>query len=256
MSPLPDDWGDGYVAAFHAERAGITERVLARSHAAGVDPYAWCAAALGSTEGPLVDVACGSGPLAEHLPGWFGLDLSGDELAVAASAGRGPLLQASADQLPLPDGAVGILACSMSLQVLEPLGAVLAEIGRVLRPGGKAVALLPAARPAGLADTLVYLRVQVALRTRIGYPHDELLRPATLAPLAARSGLTLTSDDHRSFALPLRCDADVDELLASFYLPGVARARLNRARRVLRARLGRDLAIPLRRLVLDRAGPA
>lgn len=254
MGALPDDWSD-YVAAFHAERAGITERVLARSRSAGIDPYTWCAAALGSTEGPAVDVACGSGPMAGHLPGWLGLDRSGDELAVAAAAGRGPLAEASADRLPLPDGAVDVVVCSMSLQVLEPLDAVLAEIGRVLRSGGRAVALLPATRPLALAHALVYLRLQIALGTRIGYPNDRLLRPAALAGLAASSGLTVAGDERRAFALPLRADADVDELLASLYLPGVVPERVARARPVLCARVGHDIAIPLRRVVLERVGP-
>lgn len=46
MASLPDDWQGGHVDAFHAERPGVTERVLSRTHANGIDPYARCAAEL------------------------------------------------------------------------------------------------------------------------------------------------------------------------------------------------------------------
>lgn len=68
MTPRPDDDGwDGYLAAFHAERPGITEAVLGRARSDdGGDPYDWLTDAL-PDQGVVVDIACGSGPLAARV---------------------------------------------------------------------------------------------------------------------------------------------------------------------------------------------
>ena len=245
-------WAEGYLDAFHAASPGITERVLARSRAEGSDPYRWCAAAFGRTGGLVVDLACGSGPLAAHLPAWIGLDTSDAELAAAAALERGPLAKARANQLPLPDRSLSSVVCSMALQVTEPLPAVLAEIARVLRPGGRLVALLPTSPPLRSRDALLYLRLQAALQRRITYPNTSRLRPAALAKAAEAAGLSVTGDERRAFVLPLRTEADVRELVASLYLPEVAPERLDRALKVLNGRIGRDLPIPLRRIVMHR----
>lgn len=251
MHARPCHW-DQYLAGFHAEHPGITERVLARCRSGEIDPYAWCMAAIGPTDAQVIDVACGSGPLADSTPRWLGVDRSAEELAVAASAGRGPLVRTTAERLPVPDGTADAVVCSMSLQVLEPLDAVVAEIARLLRPDGRVVALLPSTRPLHVADALVYLRLQLALRARIRYPNDRLLRPRALARLATRFGLTLRSDERRRFTLPLRSPADITDLVASLYLPGVHRARRERAERVLQTRIGSHLEVPLRRLCFER----
>lgn len=253
--PTDASWAS-YVHGFHAERPGITEHVLARCHADGVDPYGWCAQAVLPRPGPVLDVACGSGPMAAHLAGWIGADASSEELAVAAGRRRGPLLRASATGLPIRTAAIEATVCSMGMQVIDPVADALGEVGRILRRGGRAVVLLPTTRPLPLRHALVYARLQVALRRRIGYPNDELLRPAGLARLAATAGLAVASDVRRAFTLPLRDDADVDELLASLYLPGLGPRRIGAARRVLVRSTGGTLTVPLRRIVLQRTGAA
>lgn len=253
MSPLPRRWDQGYVAAFHAEHEGITERVLSRCRAEGTDPYRWCAAALGRRAERTLDLACGSGPLAAHLPGWVGVDLSTDELSVAAAGGRQPLLQADAAHLPLAARSVDAVACSMALQVVEPLEATFAEMARVLRPSGRVAVLLPASGPLGVADARLYVRLQAALRQRVEYPNTRWLRAKSLAQLATAVGLTVTADERRAFTLPLRSNADIDELVASLYLPGVSPERLARGREVLQTRVRKSITVPLRRVVLNRA---
>lgn len=136
---------EGYVDAFHAASPGITEHVLGRARAEGTDPYRWCAAALGRTGELVADVACGSGPLAAHLPRWVGVDTSAAELDAAAARGRSPVARADVLELPLATRSLDAVVCSMGLQVTEPLPDVLAEIARVLRPGG--IALVYDLRP-------------------------------------------------------------------------------------------------------------
>lgn len=60
-----------YLQQFHAERPGITERILTRCHAHGLDPHEWCAQPLADHDGQIPDLACGSADevLASlHLP--------------------------------------------------------------------------------------------------------------------------------------------------------------------------------------------
>jgi ubiquinone/menaquinone biosynthesis C-methylase UbiE len=47
------------------------------------------------------------------------------------------LLPASADRIPLPDGSVDEVICSLVLCTVDDPAAVLAEVRRVLRPGGR-----------------------------------------------------------------------------------------------------------------------
>ena len=248
-------WAD-YLHAFHAERPGITERILRRCRADGLDPYQWCAQALAAAPGAVLDLACGSGPLAEHLPGWVGVDTSGAELSAARDRGRGPLVLASAASLPVRTAGLEAVVCSMGMQIIDPFDAALAEVARVLRAGGTAILLVPAGGPVPWRDAVVFARLQIALRGRIHYPNDDRLRPAALRDRAAGVGLAITADERQAFVLPLTTRTDADDLLASLYLPSVDADRLEAGRRVLLGQVGRELAVPLRRIVLDRSGAA
>ncbi len=95
MSDDGSDWRQ-YLADFHRERAGVVEAVLSRSFAGEHDhsPYRWLARAVSAGSQLVLDLACGSGPMSRELvqPGRtvVGLDLSADELALAAERGPGP----------------------------------------------------------------------------------------------------------------------------------------------------------------------
>src|SRR5690349_5378934 len=135
---------DEYVEGFHAARPGITESVLRRARDAGTGPYDWLAEVV-PPRGRVLDLGCGSAPLFPMLAGrsWIGLDTSGAELAAARAAGAGPLLRARASAIPLRDASVDVVVCSMSLMVTTPVAQVVAEIARVLRPGGLLAATIP-----------------------------------------------------------------------------------------------------------------
>jgi demethylmenaquinone methyltransferase / 2-methoxy-6-polyprenyl-1,4-benzoquinol methylase len=95
------------------------------------------------------DLAAGTGDLcrdlraAGHRP--IGFDLSYGMLAAART--DAPLAQADALRLPCPDGAADGVTCGFALRNFVDLGAFLAELGRVVRPGGR-IALLEVAEPA------------------------------------------------------------------------------------------------------------
>jgi demethylmenaquinone methyltransferase/2-methoxy-6-polyprenyl-1,4-benzoquinol methylase len=96
----------------------------------------------------VLDLACGTGDLCielaaqGHTP--IGADLSFGMLAAARTAA--PLLQADALRLPLPDGSVDGATCGFALRNFESLPPFFAELGRVVRPGGR-IALLEVAEP-------------------------------------------------------------------------------------------------------------
>jgi demethylmenaquinone methyltransferase/2-methoxy-6-polyprenyl-1,4-benzoquinol methylase len=96
----------------------------------------------------VLDLAAGTGDLCRDLQKAghvaIGADLSWGMLAHART--DAPLVQADALRLPLPDGAADGVTSGFALRNFVDLAAFFAELGRVVRPGGR-VALLDAAQP-------------------------------------------------------------------------------------------------------------
>lgn len=243
----PDvDWPQ-YLATFHSERAGITEDVLGHARdKGGRTPYDWAADAVPSGAA-VVDLACGSGAMAAHLQGaYVGFDLSAAELAAAAQK-RLPVARADATRLPLADGSAEAVVMSMAL-MLVPLAQTLAEVRRVLRPGGAFVATVPTNRPMPARDWLRYARLCVALRhPGLSYPNDGPLQEADEA--FGEAGLTLHTDEERTFMCDVSDENVSEQLLASLYLPDVAPDRFAAGRKVVHRWVGSRIATPIRLLV-------
>jgi demethylmenaquinone methyltransferase/2-methoxy-6-polyprenyl-1,4-benzoquinol methylase len=105
--------------------------------------------ALGLTPGSVVaDLACGTGDLCVELSSRgftaLGFDLSFGMLAAAPH----PFARAQADALalPLPDRSVDGATCGFALRNFVALEPFVAELARVVRPGGR-IALLEVAEP-------------------------------------------------------------------------------------------------------------
>lgn len=251
MSPVR--WAE-YLDEFHRERPGITEDIL--EHARGGhehDPYRWLLEPLSGVTSVL-DVACGSAPLwnrgARH--GWIGIDRSTGELGRAASVGAEPLVRGDATALPFATGSFRGVACSMAIMLFEPFDAALAELARVLAPGGVGVLLLPGRRPLTLSDLARYARLMVLLRrTHLAYPND---RGSVRLPAAlARAGLEVVDDERRRFVVRFDDEEAVAEFVRSLYLPGVSAAHVAGAIATLRTWSDSELGVPLRRIVFRRA---
>lgn len=247
--PHSDGGWESYLAAFHAERPGITDAVLARAtDADGSGPYDWLAEVLPG-EGAVVDVACGSGPLATRaVRGWVGLDRSAAELRRAAQVAPGHVALADALSLPLRTAGAEAVVCSMALMLLDDPGAAVVEMARVLRVGGLLVALLPAGAPLSVRDRARYIRLLAALRLRrLPFRHHRVLDDPR--SLLAAAEFRVVSDQRRRFVHPLTGPDDALRLVHSLYLPGLDSRRLRAARHVTRRWTGSGIGIPLRRLV-------
>jgi SAM-dependent methyltransferase len=247
------DWA-GYLDDFHTRHPGITAQVLRRARCADGHAYDWLAAAIPLSSGLLLDLACGDGPLWPYIGGrrCLGVDRSIAELAAAHTRGADLLACASATALPLPDGSVDTVACSMAVQILTPLPAVLTEISRVLRPGGLLVATVPTNRPLRAGDLPMLAGLLAALGRSLGYPNDHAL--AHPAGLLADAGLRLLADERRRFLYPLRGAGAADLFLTSLYVPGLTGRRRHAAATYLRALacLHVSLPVPIRRIIAVR----
>ena len=96
----------------------------------------------------VLDLAAGTGDLCRDLAATghrpIGVDLSFGMLAAARTTV--PLVHADALRLPVPNASVDGATCGFALRNFVDLGAFLAELGRVVRPGGR-IALLEVGEP-------------------------------------------------------------------------------------------------------------
>jgi SAM-dependent methyltransferase len=97
---------------------------------------------------PVLDIGCGDGhfaSIAYSAPIAVGLDVRSAELAEAAARPGvyQSVIGADATRLPFADGAFATVLSNCALEHIADLDSTLAEIGRVLRPGGVLAATLP-----------------------------------------------------------------------------------------------------------------
>jgi SAM-dependent methyltransferase len=94
--------------------------------------------------GRALDVACGTGRYARHLAErghWvIGVDTSAEMLAVAREAApTGDFRLGALEALPVEDASIDVVVCALALTHTPDLHPVMAELARVLRPGGHLV---------------------------------------------------------------------------------------------------------------------
>jgi ubiquinone/menaquinone biosynthesis C-methylase UbiE len=149
----------------------------------------------------VVDLGCGTGQLTQRLIRGFpdanivGVDLSDGMLTEAASRLRQvgsddqPLVRADALQLPFAASSIDLVVCTESFHWYPDQAAALAELARVLNPGGRLL-IASIATVTGAGDRLL------RGATRAGGRTIRALPPHRMRELLARSGFVVISQ-HR-----------------------------------------------------------
>lgn len=148
----------------------------------------------GLPQGRILDAACGTGRHSQWLAARghevIGVDVSPDMLARA----RAKLPQARFESgdltaLPLPDASVDAALCALALVHLPDLRPALAELARVIRPGGRVVI-------SDVHPFLVALGWQAQFRTAdggTGFVRLHRHLPSSYAQAAAAAGLAVVN---------------------------------------------------------------
>ena len=248
-------WAD-YLDGFHTHRAGVHEQVLCRSlSAGGQTPYEWLARAVATPVSRVLDIGCGSGAMTEELaqPGRVvvGVDLSREELLMAAQRSPGPWIRGNALHLPIADAACDAVVSVMGLAVIHPLARLLSEVTRVLRPGGVFAALMPTTRPLQRADFAVAGQITRILRTTPRFPGA--LEPR-LDALFLAHGLRRVETARERYRFTVASREGASELMQAMYLPLTEPARVQRAVEWLAEEAAVkgsvEVPIPMRRIVV------
>ncbi len=95
----------------------------------------------------VLDIGCGEGQVARRVEGSgsyvIGVDPSDAQLQVARARAGGPnYLRADALMLPLRDGSFDAAVMALVLEHVDDMERAIAEVARVLRPGGRFVVFL------------------------------------------------------------------------------------------------------------------
>ena len=149
--PIQAAWASPLGSMIYDNTQALSRRVFARVWR---HPIEWLSIPQGGTA---LDVGCGPGNITASLasaagPGGLalGVDISRPMLRRAVRAQAGPntgFILADAQWLPLRDETVDAVVSIAALQLVPSPETALAEIGRVLRPGGRLALAVPTAGP-------------------------------------------------------------------------------------------------------------
>jgi SAM-dependent methyltransferase len=124
---------EAFFRAFHAANAGAMSKALAR----GGSYERLAALVRGHVR--VLDLACGDGALLKCIGSYaIGIDVSLAELQLA----RNRVAQARAQDLPLADASIDACTCHLGFMLFDELDRVIAELARVIAPGGEFLAVL------------------------------------------------------------------------------------------------------------------
>lgn len=252
--------GPDFLERYHDENAAITEDLLDPARdGTGRDPYQWLVEGLAlvvGAPGVVLDLACGSAPVATRLPddgpGYVGVDLSAAELDEARRRRRDVEVHqvAAADAARVLEGrtVVGV-SVAMALMLLD-LDAVMGPLRDVTTSGTRLSAIVPTRTPAPGAEDFAGLLRDLG---SFAVPFPEPLDAATTGDRLGSLGWRLLALEEQTFARPVRSATDTATIARSFYTcgSGMARAAVADRLRTLQ-RSARALHYPLRRLVAER----
>ncbi|HWX02822.1 class I SAM-dependent methyltransferase [Collimonas sp.] len=186
-----------------SEQFGSTAAAYLTStvHAQGADLQQLADYARQFKQGKALDVGCGAGhaafAMAPHIGTVIAYDLAAEMLEVVqgAAAERGlhnlHVQQGSADRLPFADASFDLVCTRYSAHHWKDLPRALAEMARVLKPGGKCIVIDTASPEDILSDTYLQsvelLRDTSHVRNRSVSAWRQLLGDAGLRPATEQS---------------------------------------------------------------------
>lgn len=150
----------------------------------------------------VLEIACGRGELASWCVrraapsllvaadfSWSAVQLA-DERARAHAGARAAVIQADAQAIPLPSGSIDTAICCETIEHVPSPRLALAELARVLRPGGRLFLTHPSyLGPMGLYRG--YLRVRGRRFTEEGQPINHMLVAPLVRHWLRRAGLRI-----------------------------------------------------------------
>lgn len=159
-------------------------------------------AALGQAHETVLDVGCGGGLLAEEFAGAgfrvAGIDPMAESIEAARRHAAASGLEidyriATGEALPFADARFDVVLCCDVLEHVEAVGPVLAEVARVLRPGG--VFLFDTINRT-LESKLAVIKLMQEWPSTAFVPagvheHRKFIKPAELRAAMDRAGITL-----------------------------------------------------------------
>ncbi len=154
---------------------------------------------LGAVHGRVLDVGCGAGQVAKAVKRArpdlevFGCDISQSALAVAAApnAGGVDFRQSTAERLPFSDGEIDFVWVFDVLEHVDSPEKVLAEIHRVLKPGGGFHIVLPLEGQPRTLYRLVGAGTRWTAKVRHG-GHIQIFSAERFERMARAAGLEVT----------------------------------------------------------------
>jgi SAM-dependent methyltransferase len=226
-------WGQGDVLVPPSDRDHVAEFAQRAPLALALERALECAIYAGrELPRPVLDIGCGDGCFADVLLGSagridHGIDADEQEVSRARRRGTYRFLEVGrAEQIPLPDASIGTIMSNSTLEHIAALDAALAEIHRVLRPGGRLFITVPTDKFERYAFGHRLLSEigakRAAERFRSAYntfwKHHHVGRPTEWADRLRQAGFDV--DEVREYDPPLRCT--VHDLLVPFaFIPFV-----------------------------------
>ena len=174
----------------------------------------------------VLDVACGTGIVARRAAARgatvVGVDVNAQMLDVARAADPAvEWIEADATALPLADDAFDVVLCQQGLQFMPDPAAALAEMRRVLAPGGRLT--VSVWRPSETYETLAgLLDAENAAIARSPFGRGEAIRALVagdvriaIKPVRFPSAAELLRQEVASSPMSLTVDAELEEAFAA-----------------------------------------
>ncbi len=235
---------------FGPGRPRAVDQVLQRTFGGDHTPYEWLARAVSSSARRVLDLSCGASGLGARLasPGRLVVSVDETESCLRAEDDGRPLVQADPLNLPFADGSFDAVVTSLGLGLADDRMVFLAEVARVLRPGGVFAGLTPSLRPMSIEDVRIASQLGAYLRVSPHLPGTVEFRAKTMLGAV---GLTKMEDSRgrHHFEVCNRADA---ELLVGGLRQAGDRARAASAIDFLASRAEKDpvrIPLPMRRIV-------